>query len=65
MLEMHTDVSPYMVDGHLCLAEVFHGLRRHFYWTPSYGEDGDYASNSALALGTASDDLLPFPVPLD
>ncbi|XP_031439604.1 leucine-rich repeat-containing protein 34 isoform X2 [Clupea harengus] len=59
LLELHTDVSPYMVDGHVCLAEVFHGLRRHFYWTPSYGEDGEYASNSALALSDTSDDFLP------
>ncbi|XP_062336401.1 leucine-rich repeat-containing protein 34 [Osmerus eperlanus] len=53
----HTDVSVYEVDGRLCLAEVFHGLRRHYYWTPSYGLDGDPASNSALALtgGTSPD----------
>ncbi|KAG5268525.1 hypothetical protein AALO_G00213550 [Alosa alosa] len=65
LLEMHTDVSPYMVDGHVCLAELFHGLHRHFYWTPSYGEDEDIASNSALALSANSDDLLILPAPLD
>ncbi|XP_063062712.1 leucine-rich repeat-containing protein 34 [Engraulis encrasicolus] len=48
--ETQTDVSPYRVDGRLCLAEVFHGLRRHYYWTPTYGQDGDYASNSSLTL---------------
>ncbi|KAG5850402.1 hypothetical protein ANANG_G00082010 [Anguilla anguilla] len=49
-----TDVSPYEVDGHVFLAEVFHGLRRHYYWTPSFGRDGDPASNSALALVVSS-----------
>ncbi|XP_030623437.1 leucine-rich repeat-containing protein 34 [Chanos chanos] len=56
LLEGHTDVSPYVVDGRMCLAEVFHGLRRHYYWTPSYGEDGDPACNAALALNTSLDD---------
>lgn len=48
-----TDVSVYEVDGRVCLAEVFHGLRRHYYWTPSYGHDGGPATNAALALMTA------------
>ncbi|XP_062841599.1 leucine-rich repeat-containing protein 34 [Trichomycterus rosablanca] len=51
-----TDVFPYEVDGRLYLAELSHGLRRHYYWTPSYGEDGDPASNAALDLN-ASDCL--------
>ncbi|KAL2085265.1 hypothetical protein ACEWY4_018585 [Coilia grayii] len=55
LLETHTDVSPYIVGGRLCLAEVFHGLRRHYYWTPSHGEDGDYACNSALTMCAISD----------
>ncbi|XP_034145307.1 leucine-rich repeat-containing protein 34 isoform X1 [Esox lucius] len=45
-----TDVCAYEVEGRVCLAEVFHGLRRHYYWTPSYGQNGDPASNAALAL---------------
>ncbi|XP_067291564.1 leucine-rich repeat-containing protein 34 isoform X3 [Pseudorasbora parva] len=49
LLEEHTDVSPYEVDGHVFLAEASHGLRRHYYWTSRYGEYGD-SSNSALAL---------------
>ncbi|KAJ8279270.1 hypothetical protein COCON_G00063360 [Conger conger] len=52
--EEDTDVSPYEVDGRVFLAEVFHGLRRHYYWTPSFGQDGDPASNSALALNASS-----------
>ncbi|KAJ8397585.1 hypothetical protein AAFF_G00438610 [Aldrovandia affinis] len=50
--EEDTDVSPYEVDGRVFLAEVFHGLRRHYYWTPSIGEDGDPASNSALTVSS-------------
>ncbi|XP_059900512.1 leucine-rich repeat-containing protein 34 [Gadus macrocephalus] len=46
----HTDVSPYEVDGRVSLAEVFHGLRRHYYWTPSDGADGGPSTNAALAL---------------
>ncbi|XP_007252411.4 leucine-rich repeat-containing protein 34 [Astyanax mexicanus] len=53
LLKEHTDVFPYEVDGHFYLAEVFHGLRRHYYWTPSYSQDGDPASNAALALNTS------------
>ncbi|KAG9340080.1 hypothetical protein JZ751_022000, partial [Albula glossodonta] len=49
-----TDVSPYEVDGRVYLAEVFHGLRRHYYWTPSFGQDGDPNCNSALALIASS-----------
>ncbi|XP_051538123.1 leucine-rich repeat-containing protein 34 [Myxocyprinus asiaticus] len=49
LLEEHTDVSPYEVDGRVCLAEASHGLRRHYYWTSRYGKDRD-SSNSALAL---------------
>uniref|UniRef100_A0A671SRF0 Leucine rich repeat containing 34 n=1 Tax=Sinocyclocheilus anshuiensis TaxID=1608454 RepID=A0A671SRF0_9TELE len=49
LLEEHTDVSPYEVDDHVFLAEVSHGLRRHYYWTSRYGEYRD-SSNSALAL---------------
>ncbi|XP_039616957.1 leucine-rich repeat-containing protein 34 [Polypterus senegalus] len=48
--EEHTDVSPYVVDGQVYLAELSHGLRKHYYWTPSFGPDGDPVANSALAL---------------
>ncbi|XP_076868293.1 leucine-rich repeat-containing protein 34 [Brachyhypopomus gauderio] len=52
LLKEHTDVSPYEVDGRVYLAEVFHGLRKHYYWTPRSGEDGDPACKAALALKT-------------
>ncbi|XP_023856309.1 leucine-rich repeat-containing protein 34 isoform X2 [Salvelinus sp. IW2-2015] len=45
-----TDVCVYEVDGCVCLAEIFHGLKRHYYWTPSYGQDGNPASNAAVTL---------------
>ena len=48
--EEQTDVSLYQVDGRLQLAELCHGLRRHYYWSPSYGLDGGPASNAALAI---------------
>ncbi|XP_060718027.1 leucine-rich repeat-containing protein 34 isoform X3 [Tachysurus vachellii] len=48
--EQHTDVTPYTVDGRVYLAEVSNGLRRHYYWTPSYSEDGGASSNAALTL---------------
>ncbi|XP_036376294.1 leucine-rich repeat-containing protein 34 [Megalops cyprinoides] len=54
--EEHTDVSPYEVDGGVHLA-VSHGLRRHYYWTPSRGQQCDMACNSSLALiGTPESD---------
>ncbi|KAM4692731.1 leucine-rich repeat-containing protein 34 [Discoglossus pictus] len=45
-----TDVRPYIVDGHIYLAELFHGLKKHYYWTPSYGQVDDSICNSALAI---------------
>ncbi|MBN3298559.1 LRC34 protein, partial [Amia calva] len=46
----NTDVAPYRVEGRTHLSELFHGLRRHYYWTPTYGTDGDPACNSVLVL---------------
>ncbi|XP_043926015.1 leucine-rich repeat-containing protein 34 isoform X1 [Protopterus annectens] len=52
--ENHTDVRPYVVDDHFYVAELFHGLRRNYYWTPSFGKDGDFICNSSLAvMGTS------------
>ncbi|XP_030072391.1 leucine-rich repeat-containing protein 34 [Microcaecilia unicolor] len=45
-----TDVRPYVVDGRVYLAELFHGLRKHYYWTPSYGEVDSFDCNSSLAI---------------
>uniref|UniRef100_A0A670ZBW2 Leucine rich repeat containing 34 n=1 Tax=Pseudonaja textilis TaxID=8673 RepID=A0A670ZBW2_PSETE len=45
-----TDVEPYEVDGRIYLAEVSHGLKRHYYWTPSYGEPDNEYENASLAI---------------
>nr|XP_014342010.1 PREDICTED: leucine-rich repeat-containing protein 34 [Latimeria chalumnae] len=50
----HTDVRPYVVDGHACLAELFHGLRKHYYWTPSSRQDGELCSNYGLTVRAKS-----------
>ncbi|XP_071998950.1 leucine-rich repeat-containing protein 34 isoform X1 [Engystomops pustulosus] len=45
-----TDVRPYTVDGRVCLAELFHGLKKHYYWSPTYGIADDPVGNSCLTL---------------
>ncbi|CAO2613512.1 Leucine-rich repeat-containing protein 34 [Lemmus lemmus] len=45
-----TDVEPYVVDGRVYLAEVSNGLKRHYYWTPTYGNTYDHSSNAGFAL---------------
>lgn len=35
----NTDVKPYIVDGITYLCELSHGIRRNFYYGPTYGED--------------------------
>uniref|UniRef100_A0A674JZR1 Leucine rich repeat containing 34 n=1 Tax=Terrapene triunguis TaxID=2587831 RepID=A0A674JZR1_9SAUR len=52
-----TDVDPYEVDGHVYLAELSHGLKRHYYWTPSYGEVDNKDANASLAIGTVAEHL--------
>ncbi|XP_066890088.1 leucine-rich repeat-containing protein 34 isoform X4 [Kogia breviceps] len=42
----NTDVEPFVVDGHVYLAEVSNGLKRHYYWTPGYGEACSPSSNA-------------------
>jgi len=37
--QKNTDVKPYVVDNRTYLAEMSHGIRRFYYWTPSYGPD--------------------------
>nr|XP_047915391.1 leucine-rich repeat-containing protein 34 isoform X7 [Anser cygnoides] len=46
-----TDVEPYEVDGYVYLAELSHGLKKHYYWTPSCGEVTNKAANASLAVG--------------
>ncbi|KAF7242609.1 Leucine-rich repeat-containing protein 34 [Varanus komodoensis] len=52
-----TDVQPYEVDGHTYLAEVSHGLKRHYYWTPSYGEPDNKDANASLAITPIAENL--------
>ncbi|XP_053163989.1 leucine-rich repeat-containing protein 34 isoform X3 [Hemicordylus capensis] len=52
-----TDVEPYEVDGHMYLAEVSHGLKRHYYWTPSYGEPDNKVENASLAIAPVTENL--------
>ncbi|XP_021109646.1 leucine-rich repeat-containing protein 34 isoform X3 [Heterocephalus glaber] len=46
----NTDVEPFVVDGHVYLAEVSNGLKKHYYWTPTYGDAYGHSSNSGFAL---------------
>ncbi|KFO69331.1 Leucine-rich repeat-containing protein 34, partial [Cuculus canorus] len=50
-----TDVEPYTVDGHVHLAELSHGLKKHYYWTPSYGEVTNRDANASLAIAAVSE----------
>ncbi|XP_015684715.1 leucine-rich repeat-containing protein 34 isoform X2 [Protobothrops mucrosquamatus] len=52
-----TDVEPYEVDGRIYLAEVSHGLKRHYYWTPSYGEPDNKHENASLAINPVTEYL--------
>ncbi|KAG8445201.1 hypothetical protein GDO86_010107 [Hymenochirus boettgeri] len=47
---LSTDVRPYTVDGRVYLAELFHGLKKNYYWTPSYGMADDSVCNSVFAV---------------
>ncbi|KAJ3611676.1 hypothetical protein NHX12_021690 [Muraenolepis orangiensis] len=59
----HTDVSAYEVEDHVGLAEVPHGLRRHYYCTPGHGATGGRpaanAANAALDLTANTHPLYP------
>ncbi|KAM5276935.1 leucine-rich repeat-containing protein 34 isoform 4-T4 [Hipposideros larvatus] len=46
----NTDVEPYVVDGRVHLAEVSNGLKKHYYWTPSYGEACSHSANAGSSL---------------
>ncbi|NWR63719.1 LRC34 protein, partial [Bucorvus abyssinicus] len=50
-----TDVEPYEVDGQVHLAELSHGLQKHYYWTPSCGAVMDKAANASLAIAAVSE----------
>ncbi|XP_007523024.1 leucine-rich repeat-containing protein 34 isoform X4 [Erinaceus europaeus] len=46
----NTDVKPFVVDGRLYLAEISNGLKKHYYWTPTYGEISNDLANAGFAL---------------
>ncbi|XP_060098464.1 leucine-rich repeat-containing protein 34 [Heteronotia binoei] len=52
-----TDVEPYVVDGRTYLAELSHGLKRHYYWTPSYGQPDNQDANASLAIAPVAEHL--------
>uniref|UniRef100_A0A8C6CT00 Leucine rich repeat containing 34 n=1 Tax=Moschus moschiferus TaxID=68415 RepID=A0A8C6CT00_MOSMO len=53
----NTDVESFEVDGHVYLAEVSNGLKRHYYWTPGYGEACSPSSNSGFSLAPVGQHL--------
>ncbi|XP_044107691.1 leucine-rich repeat-containing protein 34 isoform X2 [Neovison vison] len=46
----NTDVEPFVVDGHVYLAEVSNGLKKHYYWRPTYGEACTNSPNAGFTL---------------
>ncbi|XP_004756593.2 leucine-rich repeat-containing protein 34 isoform X2 [Mustela putorius furo] len=46
----NTDVEPFVVDGHMYLAEVSNGLKKHYYWRPIYGEACTNSPNAGFTL---------------
>ncbi|XP_027956958.1 leucine-rich repeat-containing protein 34 isoform X2 [Eumetopias jubatus] len=46
----NTDVEPFMVDGHVYLAEVSNGLKKHYYWRPTYEEACTNSPNAGFTL---------------
>ncbi|XP_009955914.1 PREDICTED: leucine-rich repeat-containing protein 34 [Leptosomus discolor] len=52
-----TDVEPYEADGHVHLAELSHGLQKHYYWTPRCGEGTNRDANASLAIAAVSEYL--------
>ncbi|XP_045707532.1 leucine-rich repeat-containing protein 34 [Phyllostomus hastatus] len=53
----NTDVEPYVVDGHTYLAEVSNGLKKHYYWTPTYGEACSPSSNAGFSIVPVGEQL--------
>ncbi|XP_046278924.1 leucine-rich repeat-containing protein 34 [Marmota monax] len=46
----NTDVEPYVVDGHVYLAEVSNGLKKHYYWTPTHRDANSPSSSADFAV---------------
>ncbi|XP_049630448.1 leucine-rich repeat-containing protein 34 [Suncus etruscus] len=53
----NTDVEPYMVDGKMYLAEVSNGLKKHYYWTPTYEAVSHNSANAGFSLVPVGQDL--------
>ncbi|XP_016058498.1 PREDICTED: leucine-rich repeat-containing protein 34 [Miniopterus natalensis] len=53
----NTDVEPFVVDGHVYLAEVSNGLKKHYYWTPTCGEACNNTSNAGYSLVPVGEQL--------
>ncbi|NXS10821.1 LRC34 protein, partial [Neodrepanis coruscans] len=50
-----TDVSPYKVDGQIYLAELSHGLQKHYYWAPRHNVVPEGAANTSLEIVDVSE----------
>ncbi|NWI52757.1 LRC34 protein, partial [Calyptomena viridis] len=50
-----TDVSPYKVAGEVQLAELSHGLQKHYYWAPRHRVVPDSAANASLEIVAVSE----------
>ncbi|XP_051839107.1 leucine-rich repeat-containing protein 34 isoform X2 [Antechinus flavipes] len=51
------DVEPYIVDNLIYFAELSHGIKKHYYWTPSYGEIEGASTNAGFAIVTTTPHL--------
>ncbi|XP_044944550.1 leucine-rich repeat-containing protein 34 isoform X6 [Mustela putorius furo] len=52
----NTDVEPFVVDGHMYLAEVSNGLKKHYYWRPIYGEACTNSPNAEMNVNHPGQD---------
>ncbi|XP_027731927.1 leucine-rich repeat-containing protein 34 [Vombatus ursinus] len=53
----NTDVEPYEVDGCVYLAELSHGIKKHYYWTPTYGEIEGPSTDAGFAIVQSAKNL--------
>ncbi|NXF02080.1 LRC34 protein, partial [Smithornis capensis] len=50
-----TDVAPYKVGEQVQLAELSHGLQKHYYWAPRHRVVPDSAANASLEIAAGSE----------